>query len=85
MTGIRWGSLATVVAGGVIFLVCLVGVLLGHPWAAVPGVLGLLTAVREVRYLRRLQSGKISGKRENSHHEPHSSLKDSSRRPGDTR
>ncbi|MFD7310900.1 hypothetical protein [Promicromonospora sp. NPDC059942] len=85
MTGIRWGSLATVVAGGVIFLVCLVGVLLGHPWSAVPGVLGLLTAVREVRYLRRLQSGKISGKRENSHHEPHSSLKDSSRRPGSTR
>ena len=85
MTGIRWGSLATVVAGGVIFLVCLVGVILGHPWAAVPGVLGLLTAVREVRYLRRLQSGKISGKRENSHHEPHTSLKDSSRRPGDTR
>ncbi|MFI2365514.1 hypothetical protein [Promicromonospora sp. NPDC019610] len=85
MTGIRWGSLATVVAGGVIFLVCLVGVILGHPWSAVPGVLGLLTAVREVRYLRRLQSGKISGKRENSHHEPHSSLKDSSRRPGGTR
>jgi len=85
VTGIRWGSLATVVAGGVIFLVCLVGVILGHPLAAVPGVLGLLTAVREVRYLRRLQSGKISGKRENSHHEPHSSLKDSSRRPGGTR
>jgi hypothetical protein len=85
VTGIRWGSLATVVAGGVIFLVCLVGVILGHPWSAVPGVLGLLTAVREVRYLRRLQSGKISGKRENSHHEPHSSLKDSSRRPGGTR
>lgn len=85
MTGIRWGSLATVVAGGVIFLVCLVGVILGHPWSAVPGVLGLLTAVREVRYLRRLQSGKISGKRENSHHGPHSSLKDSSRRPGGTR
>ena len=85
MTGIRWGSLATVVVGGVIFLVCLVGLVLGHPWSAVPGVLGLLTAVREVRYLRRLQSGKISGKRENSHHEPHTSLKDSSRRPGDTR
>ncbi|GAA2243674.1 hypothetical protein GCM10010413_53280 [Promicromonospora sukumoe] len=85
MTGIRWGSLATVVVGGVIFLVCLVGLVLGHPWSAVPGVLGLLTAVREVRYLRRLQSGKISGKRENSHHEPHTSLKDSSRRPWDTR
>jgi hypothetical protein len=60
VTGIRWGSLATVVAGGVIFLVCLVGVVLGHPWSAVPGVLGLLMAVREVRYLRRLRSGKIS-------------------------
>ena len=59
MTGIRWGSLATVVAGGVIFLVCLVAVVLGHPWSAVPGVIGLLMAVREVRYLRRLHSGKI--------------------------
>ncbi|WP_146197466.1 hypothetical protein [Promicromonospora sp. AC04] len=85
MTGIRWGSLATVVGGGVIFLVCLVGVVLGHPWSAVPGVLGLLTAAREVRYLRRLHSGKISAKRENSHHERHSSLKDSSRGPGSTR
>lgn len=59
MTGIRWGSLATVVGGGVVLLVCLVGVILGHPWAAVPGVIGLLTAVREVRYLRRLHSGRI--------------------------
>ena len=59
MTGIRWGSLATVVAGGVIFLVCLVAVVLGHPWSAVPGVVGLLMAVREVRYLRRLRSGKL--------------------------
>ncbi|MCP2266346.1 hypothetical protein ACFQHV_06825 [Promicromonospora thailandica] len=64
MTGIRWGSLATVVGGGAVFLVCLVGVILGHPWAAVPGLIGLLTAVREVRYLRRLRSGRI-GPREN--------------------
>lgn len=62
MTGIRWGSLATVVVGGVIFLVCVPAVVLGHPWAAVPGVLGLLTAVREVRYLRRLRSGRIEGR-----------------------
>lgn len=59
MTGIRWASLATVVGGGAIFLVCLVGLVLGHPWSAVPGVLGLLMAVREVRYLRRLRSGKL--------------------------
>ncbi|WP_454860397.1 hypothetical protein [Promicromonospora soli] len=62
MTGIRWGSLATVVGGGVIFLVCLVGVALGHLWSAVPGAIGLLMAVREVRYLRRLRSGKISAR-----------------------
>lgn len=60
MTGIRWGSLATVVAGGAIFLVCLVGVVLGHPLSAVPGVLALLFAVREVRRLRRLHDEKIS-------------------------
>jgi hypothetical protein len=60
VTGIRWASLATVVGGGVIFLVCLVGVVLGHPWSAIPGALGLLMAVREVRYLHRLRSGKIS-------------------------
>lgn len=59
MTGIRWGSLATVVGGGLIFVVCLVGVVLGHPWSAVPGGLGLLMAVREVRYLRRLRAGKL--------------------------
>jgi hypothetical protein len=59
VTGIRWASLATVVGGGVIFVVCLVGVLLGHPWSAVPGGLALLMAVREVRYLRRLRSGKM--------------------------
>jgi len=59
VTGIRWASLATVVGGGAIFLVCLVGLVLGHPWSAVPGVLGLLMAVREVRYLRRLRSGKL--------------------------
>jgi hypothetical protein len=59
VTGIRWASLATVVGGGAIFVVCLVGVLLGHPWSAVPGGLGLLMAVREVRYLRRLRSGKM--------------------------
>ncbi|WP_460886396.1 hypothetical protein [Promicromonospora xylanilytica] len=62
MTGIRWASLATVVGGGVIFVVCLAGVVLGHPWAAVPGGLALLTAVREVRYLRRLRAGKMSGR-----------------------
>jgi hypothetical protein len=62
VTGIRWGSLATVVGGGVIFLVCLLAVVLGHPWAAVPGVLGLLTAVREVRYLHRLRAGKIQAR-----------------------
>lgn len=60
MTGFRWASLATVVGGGVIASVCLVGVVLGHPWSAVPGGLALLMAVREVRYLRRLRSGKIS-------------------------
>jgi hypothetical protein len=60
VTGIRWGSLAAVVAGGVIFLVCLVAVVLGHPWSAVPGVIGLLMAVREVQRLRRLRSGKIA-------------------------
>lgn len=64
MTGIRWKSLGTVVAGGAIFLVSLVGVLLGHPLAAVPGVLALLFAVREVRYLRRLRTRKISDIRE---------------------
>lgn len=62
MTGIRWKSLATVVGGGVIFLVCLVGVVLGHPWSAIPGGLALLMAVREVRYLRRLRSGKMAGR-----------------------
>jgi hypothetical protein len=64
VTGFRWASLATVVGGGVIASVCLVGVVLGHPWSAVPGGLALLMAVREVRYLRRLRSGKIS-QREN--------------------
>jgi preprotein translocase subunit SecY len=62
VTGIRWASLATVVGGGVVASVCLVGVLLGHPWSAVPGGLGLLMAVREVRYLRRLRAGKIASR-----------------------
>ena len=41
---------------------CLVGVVLGHPWSVVPGGVALLMAVREVRYLRRLRSGKIAGR-----------------------
>lgn len=67
-----------------LFLVCLVGVLLGHLWSAVPGVLALLMAVREVRYLRRLHSGKITEPGD-EHHGRHGSIKDSSRGPGGTR
>jgi hypothetical protein len=84
VTGIRWASLATVVGGGVVFVVCLVGVALGHPWSAVPGVLALLMAVREVRYLRRLQAGKLSTP-EDQRRGRRVPLKDSSRGPGSTR
>lgn len=84
MTGIRWASLATVVGGGVVFLVCLVGVVLGHPWSAAPGVIGLLMAVREVRYLRRLRAGKISA-RQSERPGGHVPFDDSSRGPGSTR
>ncbi|MBE1875090.1 hypothetical protein [Myceligenerans pegani] len=55
----RWSSLFTVVGGVVVAIAGLFGLLSGHPWAALPLVLGSAIALREVRYLQRLRDGKI--------------------------
>ncbi|MBL0887225.1 hypothetical protein [Myceligenerans indicum] len=55
----RWSSLFTVVGGVVVAAVGLFGLLSGHPWSAVPLALGSAIALREVRYLQRLRTGKI--------------------------
>ncbi|MBD5786069.1 hypothetical protein IF650_07740 [Cellulosimicrobium terreum] len=53
-TGTRWSSIATVLGGIVVALVCLVLVLRGRVWAWVPLVLAAAVALREVRYLQRV-------------------------------
>lgn len=55
----RWSSLFTVVGGVVVAIAGLIGLLSGHPWSALPLVLGAAIALREVRYLQRLRTGKI--------------------------
>jgi hypothetical protein len=55
----RWSSLFTVVGGVVVAAAGLIGLLTGHPWSAVPLGLGAAIALREVRFLQRLRSGKI--------------------------
>ncbi|WP_460755742.1 hypothetical protein [Myceligenerans cantabricum] len=55
----RWSSLFTVVGGAVVATAGLIGLATGHPWSALPLALGIGIAVREVRYLQRLRSGRI--------------------------
>lgn len=51
---IRWSSLAVVLGGSALALVCVVAALRGRTWALVPGLVCAATALREVRALRRL-------------------------------
>ncbi|WP_123812948.1 hypothetical protein [Myceligenerans xiligouense] len=55
----RWSSLFTVVGGVVVAIAGLFGLLSGHPWSALPLILGVAIAMREVRYLQRLRTGRI--------------------------
>ncbi|MBO0611078.1 hypothetical protein [Myceligenerans salitolerans] len=55
----RWSSLFTVLGGGAVAVAGLLGLLSGHPWSALPLVLGIAVALREVRYLQRLRTGRI--------------------------
>lgn len=55
----RWSSLFTVVGGILVAVAGLIGLLTGHPWSAVPLALGAAIALREVRFLKRVRSGKI--------------------------
>ncbi|MFJ1511337.1 hypothetical protein [Cellulosimicrobium funkei] len=56
-TGVRWASVATVLGGIVVAVVCLVLVLRGRVWAWVPLVVAAAVALREVRYLQRAARG----------------------------
>lgn len=51
--GVRWGSVALVLGGSVIVLVCLGAVLRGRVWAAVPALVVAAVVLREVRGLQR--------------------------------
>ena len=62
-TGIRWASLATVVGGIVVALVCLVQLLRGRTWAWLPLLVAAAVALREVRYLQRVARGGRRGPR----------------------
>ncbi len=62
-TGVRWASVATVLGGIAVALVCLVLVLRGRVWAWVPLVLAAAVALREVRYLQRVARGGRRGPR----------------------
>ncbi|ROS78919.1 hypothetical protein [Cellulomonas sp. PhB143] len=54
MTAVRWASVLTVAAAGIVALWCLFGgVLRGHPWAWVPCLVAGAIALREVRHLQR--------------------------------
>ena len=53
MSSVRWASLATVVGCALLALVCLVAVLRGRAWAAVPGLVVTAIGFREVRVLQR--------------------------------
>ncbi|GAB3175023.1 hypothetical protein GCM10027059_48140 [Myceligenerans halotolerans] len=55
----RWSSLFTVVGGVLVAIAGFFGVLSGHPWAALPLAIGAAIALREVRYLQRLRTGRI--------------------------
>jgi hypothetical protein len=54
LRGVRWSSLAVVLAASVLALLCLVLALRGRPWAWLVGFVCAATAVREVRALQRL-------------------------------
>ena len=56
-TGVRWASVATVLGGIVVAVVCLVLVLRGRVWAWVPLVVAAAVALRVVRGLRRAARG----------------------------
>lgn len=58
LRNIRWSSLGVVLGGAALALLCLGAALRGHPWAWVVGVVCAATAVREVRALRRLDTGR---------------------------
>ncbi|MCB7136219.1 hypothetical protein [Cellulosimicrobium marinum] len=53
-TGTRWSSVATVLGGLVVALVCLTLVLRGRVWAWVPLVVAAAIALREIRWLQRV-------------------------------
>ncbi|PVU82685.1 hypothetical protein DDP54_06305 [Cellulomonas sp. WB94] len=53
MTSVRWASVATVAGCALLALVCLVAVLRGRTWAALPGLLATAIGFREVRVLQR--------------------------------
>jgi hypothetical protein len=62
-TGTRWSSIATVLGGVVVALVCLSLVLRGRTWAWVPLAVAAAVALREVRYLQRIARGGRRGPR----------------------
>lgn len=62
-TGTRWSSVATVLGGVVVAVVCLGLVLRGRVWAWIPCVLAAAVALREVRYLQRVARGGRRGPR----------------------
>ena len=56
LSGVRWSSLAVVLGGGALALVCVGIALRGAPWAWLVAAVCAATAVREVRVLRRLDA-----------------------------
>ncbi|MFC8922520.1 hypothetical protein [Cellulosimicrobium sp. NPDC057127] len=62
-TGTRWSSIATVLGGVVVAVVCLSLVLRGRVWAWVPLAIAAAVALREVRYLQRVARGGRRGPR----------------------
>ncbi|MBD8079699.1 hypothetical protein IF651_11590 [Cellulosimicrobium arenosum] len=53
-TRTRWSSVATVLGGIVVAVVCLTLVLRGRTWAWVPLLVAAAVALREVRWLQRV-------------------------------
>ncbi|WP_435737204.1 hypothetical protein V5D56_00985 [Cellulosimicrobium sp. PMB13] len=62
-TGTRWASVATVLGGVVVAVLCLALVLRGRAWAWIPCVLAAAVTFREVRYLQRVARGGRRGPR----------------------
>ncbi|WHP16410.1 hypothetical protein [Cellulomonas sp. ES6] len=56
LRGVRWSSLAVVLGGAALALVCAGIALRGSPWAWLVAAVCAATAVREVRALRRLDA-----------------------------